>query len=294
MADGLGAVEFQANAALDAGGSAVERFDIEGGEAQRVVFDLGLGGDHDGLAIFQHVAAAVQHLGEAGDLEAAGLVAHGDPGHAAAGFGVALFSGGHCAGEFDASQARAGLLADCGAGDDTECAQRLFVFVQRMGGEVEAHRLGLEGQAVEHWPFLHLGQAQHGRALLHRAEEGDLGAGALFGHGLGAAQQGFGAGDEAGAAGAERIKGAGFGEVFELHFVEQARVHALGEIGHAVEGFLPCGDEVFHGLQADALDGGECEADFAMGAVGAIRGRFDGEFGGGAVDVGRQHLDAGA
>ena len=120
-----------------------------------------------------------------------------------------------------------------------------------MGREVEADRLRLEGELLQLRPVGHRRQAQRLGLGALAAEQADLGAGAVLGRGLGAAQDQLGAGHQPGAVRLQPVEGAGLGEVLDLHLVEQLRVHARGEVGDAGE--RPAGvarrHHVLHGLR---------------------------------------------
>ena len=110
--------------------------------------------------------------------------------------------------------ARASTWLDCG---DAEPPQRLGVGVQRMGGQMEADGLGLERQPLQRRPVGHVGQAQRLRLAGDAAEQADLAAFLFLLIGLGAAQDRFGAGEQARAVGVQAVEGAGAHEVLDLH-----------------------------------------------------------------------------
>ena len=173
---------------------------------------------------------------------------------------------------------------------DAEAFQRLGVGVERVGGQVEADRFGLERQALQRRPVGHVGQAQRFGLAGDAAEQADLAAFLFLLVGLGAAQDRFGTGEQAGAVGVEPVEGAGADEVLDLHAVDLARIDAGGEIGDVGERRVAAGgDDGFHRGEADLLDRGEGVADGQAAVLQAL----DREIGAGAVDVRRQDRDAG-
>ena len=159
-----------------------------------------------------------------------------------------------------------------------------------MGGDVEADRLGLVGQAFEQGPIRHVGQPEGFISLRISPEQADLAGAALLGAGLGATEDRLSPGHHLGAVLLQAFEGAGAGQVLDLHLVEQLGVHPPGEVGQRGEG--PLGitglHQILHRRFADALHGGQGEADRLL----ALGRRLDAEFGAGAVDVGRQDRDA--
>ena len=120
------------------------------------------------------------------------------------------------------------------------------------------------------------------------AEQADLAAFLFLLVGLGAAQDRFGAGEQAGAVVVQPVEGAGADQVLDLHAVDLARIDAGGEIGDVGEWRVAAGGRHgFHRREADLLDRGEGVTDRQAAVLQAL----DGEIGAGTVDVRRQDLD---
>ena len=107
--------------------------------------------------------------------------------------------------------------------------------------------------------------------------------------GAGVAQQQLDGGEALRPVGVERVEGAGLDQALELAAVEALGVEPPGEIEQILERAvgLALRHQLPHRLRAHALDRGQRIADRR-----ALRRLLDREDGVGAVDVGRQQLDA--
>ena len=158
-----------------------------------------------------------------------------------------------------------------------------------MGREVEADRLELMLQPVDHRPILDQRQAEARRCRVEVAEQADLLAGAVVGGPPGMAQDQLGGGEALAPVGIERVEGAGGHQVLQLTLVEAARVGPVGEVEEVLEGAarFALGQRRGHRRRADILDRGQGIAD----GTAAVGQRLDAEADARAVDVGRQQAD---
>ena len=106
------------------------------------------------------------------------------------------------------------------------------------------------------------------------AEQADLAAFLFLLVGLGAAQDRFGSGEQAGAVVVQSVEGAGPDQVLDLHAVELARIDPGGEIGKVGEWLLAARrDDRFHRREPDLLHRGQGVTDRQAAVLQAFDAR---------------------
>ena len=184
------------------------------------------------------------------------------------------------------------VVHDCADGHGAGATDRGAVLVHGMTAQIEAGHLLFHRHAFAGAVFLHvrnrktvLLRAGLRRVLFPGAEQIHLAGDVVPGLPADAVDHAAGNRDQGLALIAERVEAAGADQVFDSAAVEIFPVHAPEKVFKAAEGTvypalrLQLGD----GAAADALDGGETEADVASGY---------GKAGLGLVDIGRQKREA--
>ena len=149
------------------------------------------------------------------------------------------------------------LLVERGIGIDAELGQRLHIVIERMAGEVEAHRLKLLRQLVHRQPGVAARQHELVGRVLGAPEQIVLPGCRGTGHPVGHRQNRLDRLQHLRPVGVEAIEGAGLGHAFQRPLVQHPGIDAPGEVTHRLErsAVIPYTDEMFDGPGADILQG---------------------------------------